>query len=140
MPFCSRGWIACKRCVVYPWQGVIPYTHVDIDDEDSLSERLERKTARKLVDIVVISLPRISNFTDFSPFEGYENVSLRYIDRVADLHQPDMILLPGTKSTLQDLLWLRQSGLEAADPKGCSCGDAGHGHLRRVPDAGPPHF
>lgn len=93
---------------------MIPYTHVDIDDEDSLSERLERKTARKLVDVVVIRLPRISNFTDFSPFEGYENVSLRYIDRVADLHQPDMILLPGTKSTLQDLLWLRQSGLEAA--------------------------
>ena len=105
-----------------PVAGVIPYTHVDIDDEDSLSERLERKTARKLVDIVVIRLPRISNFTDFSPFEGYENVSLRYIDRVADLHQPDMILLPGTKSTLQDLLWLRQSGLEAAIQKAAAAG------------------
>lgn len=105
-----------------PVAGVIPYTHVDIDDEDSLSERLERKTARKLVDIVVIRLPRISNFTDFSPFEGYENVSLRYIDCVADLHQPDMILLPGTKSTLQDLLWLRQSGLEAAIQKAAAAG------------------
>ena len=118
---------------------VIPYTHVDIDDEDSLSERLERKTARKLVDIVVIRLPRISNFTDFSPFEGYENVSLRYIDCVADLHQPDMILLPGTKAPCRICFGCVKAGWKQRS-KGCGCGDAGHGHLRRVPDAGPPHF
>ena len=97
-----------------PVAGVIPYTHVDIDDEDSLSERFTRGTARKLLDVAVIRLPRISNFTDFSPFERYENVSLRYVDRVADLHTPDLVILPGTKSTIADLLWLRQSGLEAA--------------------------
>ena len=84
------------------------------DDEDSLSERFTRGTARKLLDVAVIRLPRISNFTDFSPFERYENVSLRYVDRVADLHTPDLVILPGTKSTIADLLWLRQSGLEAA--------------------------
>ena len=77
-------------------------------------EALSRDTARKLLDIAVIRLPRISNFTDFSPFERYENVSLRYIDRVSELGSPDLILLPGTKSTIADLLWLRQSGLEAA--------------------------
>ena len=97
-----------------PVVGVVPYTRVDIDDEDSLSERFSRDTARKLLDIAVIRLPRISNFTDFSPFERYENVSLRYIDRVSELGSPDLILLPGTKSTIADLLWLRQSGLEAA--------------------------
>ena len=97
-----------------PVAGVIPYTHVDIDDEDSLTERFGRSKERKLLDIAVIRVPRISNFTDFSPFEHYENVSLRYVDQVSDLHQPDMILLPGTKSTIADLLWLRQSGLEAA--------------------------
>ncbi len=97
-----------------PVAGVIPYAHVDIDDEDSLSERFTRDTQRKLIDIAVIRLPRISNFTDFSPFEHYENVSLRYIDRVADLHDADMVILPGTKSTISDLLWLRQSGLETA--------------------------
>lgn len=105
-----------KLCGV-PVVGIVPYTHVDIDDEDSLSERFTRNKARKLLDIVVIRLPRISNFTDFSPFERYENVSLRYVDRVSDLHQPDMILIPGTKSTISDLLWLRQSGLEAAIQK-----------------------
>ena len=100
-----------------PVAGVIPYTHVDIDDEDSLTERFGRTAERKLIDIAVIRLPRISNFTDFSPFERYGNVSLRYVDQVGDLHRPDMILLPGTKSTIADLQWLRQSGLEAAIQK-----------------------
>ena len=97
-----------------PVAGVVPYTQVDIDDEDSLSERFTRDTARKLLDVAVVRLPRISNFTDFSPFERYENVSLRYIEKVSDLGSPDLILLPGTKSTIADLQWLRQSGLEAA--------------------------
>lgn len=97
-----------------PVAGVVPYAQVDIDDEDSLSSRFTKDTARKLLDIAVIRLPRISNFTDFSPFERYENVSLRYIESVRELGAPDMILLPGTKSTIADLQWLRQSGLEAA--------------------------
>ena len=105
-----------------PVAGVIPYTHVDIDDEDSLTERFARTTERKLLDIAVIRLPRISNFTDFAPFERYANVSLRYVERVADLHSPDMILIPGTKSTIADLKWLRQSGLEAAVLKAASVG------------------
>ena len=105
-----------------PVAGVIPYTHVDIDDEDSLTERFARTTERKLLDIAVIRLPRISNFTDFAPFERYANVSLRYVERVSDLRSPDMILLPGTKSTIADLKWLRQSGLEAAILKAASAG------------------
>lgn len=105
-----------------PVVGVIPYTHVDIDDEDSLTERFDKSTERKLIDIAVIRLPRISNFTDFSPFERYGNVSLRYVDSVGDLHQPDMIILPGTKSTIADLRWLRQCGLEAAIHKAANAG------------------
>ena len=102
-----------KICGV-PVAGVIPYTHVDIDDEDSLSTRLQTGDVRKDIDIAVIKLPRISNFTDVSPLERFESVSVRYVERPDQLHQPDMILLPGTKSTISDLLWLRQSGLEAA--------------------------
>lgn len=105
-----------------PVAGVIPYTHVDIDDEDSLSERFNRSNERKLIDIAVIRLPRISNFTDFTPFERYENVSLRYVEKVSDLHKPDIILLPGTKSTISDLMWLRQSGLETAIQKAAAAG------------------
>ena len=102
-----------KICGV-PVAGVIPYTHVDIDDEDSLSTRFHTGGGRKDIDIAVVKLPRISNFTDVSPLERFESVSVRYIERPDQLHQPDMILLPGTKSTIADLLWLRQSGLEAA--------------------------
>ena len=97
-----------------PVAGVIPYTRVDIDDEDSLSQRLDAKGGKGLLDVAVVHLPRISNFTDFNAFSRFEAVSLRYISRVDQLGQPDLILLPGTKSTISDLLWLRQSGLETA--------------------------
>ena len=96
-----------------PVVGVIPYMHLYIDDEDSLTERFNSETTRKSIDIAVIRLPRISNFTDFAPFEHYPNVSLRYISSIRDFGQPDLIILPGTKSTITDLLWLRESGLEA---------------------------
>ena len=105
-----------------PVAGVVPYLHVDIDDEDSLTERFHTSSQRKLIDVAVIRLPRISNFTDFSPFERYENVSLRYVGKTEDLKDPDLIILPGTKSTIADLLWLRQSGLEASILKAASGG------------------
>ena len=96
-----------------PVVGVIPYMHLDIDDEDSLSERFDRKNVSGLVDIAVIQLPRISNFTDFNPLESIPGVSLRYVKSADKLKNPDMIILPGTKNTMEDLLWLRQCGLEA---------------------------
>ncbi len=108
----------CKVPVI----GVVPYVHVDIDDEDSLSERFARSGERKLIDIAVIRLQRIANFSDFAPFERYENVSVRYVDNVMDLHQPDMIILPGTTSSASDLKFLRQSGLESAIKKAAAAG------------------
>ncbi|WP_310603344.1 cobyric acid synthase [Anaerosporobacter sp.] len=96
-----------------PVRGVIPYCHLDIDDEDSLSERFTKKTTTGLIDIAVIRLPRISNFTDFNPFEYVEEVSLRYVKTPNELMNPDMIIIPGTKNTIEDLLWLRETGLEA---------------------------
>ncbi len=95
-----------------PVVGVVPYVHLDIDDEDSLSERLENRAAAQ-IDIAVIRLPRLSNFTDFRALEAIDGVSVRYVQSTRQLGMPDMIILPGTKSTMADLLWLRQSGLEA---------------------------
>ncbi|MBQ7143822.1 MAG: cobyric acid synthase [Oscillospiraceae bacterium] len=95
-----------------PVVGVVPWTRLDIDDEDSLSERLRDREAA-LVDIAVIRLPRLSNFTDFRALEGVEGVSVRYVTTPRQLGAPDLIILPGTKNTMEDLLWLRQSGLEA---------------------------
>lgn len=97
-----------------PVLGVIPYTGVDIDDEDSLSLRLNQTRPRGEVDIAVIRLPRISNFTDFSPLESHGALGVRYVDAAAALGAPDLVILPGTKSTMDDLLWLRQNGLESA--------------------------
>ena len=102
-----------ERLCGVPVEGVIPYMHLDIDDEDSLTEKFENRTGRRLIDIAVIRIPKISNFTDFAAFEGYENLSVRYVDRPADLGDPDMIIIPGTKSTIADLKWLRESGFEA---------------------------
>jgi len=95
-----------------PVAGVLPYLKVDIDDEDSLSERFAGKGAGAL-EIAVIRLPKISNFTDFAPLEATQGVAVRYIDRADALGSPDLVILPGTKSTIADLRWLRQTGLEA---------------------------
>ena len=95
-----------------PVVGVVPYVHLDIDDEDSLSERLRDKAAA-LVDIAVMRLPRLSNFTDFRSLEAIDGVSVRYISSPRAFGEPDLVILPGTKNTMADILWLRQSGLEA---------------------------
>ena len=98
--------------VKVPCAGVVPYMHVDIDDEDSLSERITAGERRE-IDIAVVSLPRISNFTDFSPFSRFSTVSVRYVKNVFELGAPDLVIIPGTKSTISDLKWMRQNSIEA---------------------------
>ncbi len=111
-----------EELINVPTVGVVPYLHVDIDDEDSLTERFSRKGKVALIDIAVIRLPRISNFTDFNVFEYSDAVGLRYVDSAAQLGNPDLIIIPGTKNTMEDLLWMRQNGLEAAIIKYAAAG------------------
>ncbi|MGO4947947.1 cobyric acid synthase [Blautia sp. Sow4_E7] len=96
-----------------PVVGVAPYLHIQVEDEDSLTERFETNRKVDLIDIAVIRVPRISNFTDFNPLESIQGVSLRYVKNPSELGNPDMIILPGTKNTMEDLLWMRENGLEA---------------------------
>jgi len=117
----SPGLDMLENLVGIPCAGVVPYMHLDIDDEDSLSERL-KTGERKEIDIAVIYLPRISNFTDFSPFSRFDGVSLRYVRSLSELGEPDLIIIPGTKSTISDLKWMRQNGLEAGILRKASCG------------------
>ncbi len=105
-----------------PVVGIAPYLNIEVEDEDSLTERFEGRQEVGLIDIAVIRLPRISNFTDFNPFESMPGVSLRYVQRVSELKNPDMIILPGTKNTMEDLLWMRQNGLEAEILKAAAAG------------------
>ena len=97
-----------------PVLGVVPYLRVDIEDEDSLSSRLESSNTLKPLDAAILRLPHISNFTDFMPLEQHPLLGVRYVQSTRQLGAPDVVILPGTKNTVEDLLWLRQCGLEAA--------------------------
>jgi len=98
-----------------PVAGVIPYYHdIHIAEEDSVS--LERRRAMKqrsdyVLDIAVIGLPHISNFDDFDPLEQEQGVRLRYVESGDELGEPDLIIIPGTKSTMADLMYLKSIGL-----------------------------
>ncbi|MBI2471972.1 MAG: cobyric acid synthase [Planctomycetes bacterium] len=121
-----------------PVVGVIPYMHnLGIDDEDSVSLeyiggkqmrsqdseklRLNPKTFSNLlhsafsiqpiIDIVVIKLPRISNFTDFNMFTYEKDVRVRFVDRAESIGEPDLLIIPGTKNTIGDLTYLRERGI-----------------------------
>ena len=102
--------------------GVVPYFNLDIEDEDSVSEKLQSGDQIKDIDIVIIKLPRMSNFTDFDIFSNFDNVSIRYVDDIKKMKNPDMIILPGTKNTIEDFLWLKTSGMESIIKKHVSIG------------------
>ena len=112
--------------------GMVPYIHdLRIADEDSVAldekpteDRFARRrteaighpssvTRRPSLEIVVIRLPHISNFDDFDPLRAEADVTVRFVDRVDELGQPDLIILPGTKTTVADLRFLRERGLAA---------------------------
>lgn len=105
-----------------PVVGTVPMLSVDIEEEDSISERLEmrgnkagqKEVQKAAIDIAVIRFPKISNYTDLAPLESVEGVEVRYVSAPRDLGQPDLILLPGSKNTMGDLKWMRTSGMEAS--------------------------
>ena len=103
-----------------PTLGVLPWIDgLDIDAEDSLSLRrlprgATRGNDRSFIDVAAVAFPRISNFTDLDALALEPDVTVRLIDRPDALGQPDLIVLPGTKSTIADLQWLKRSGLAAA--------------------------
>ena len=99
-----------------PVLGVIPYYHdIHIEEEDSVSlEQKHRQLAEGKVNIAVVLLRHISNFTDFDMLERDSRVNLFYTNNVSDIQRADIIILPGTKTTLDDLLELRRNGCAQA--------------------------
>ena len=99
-----------------PVLGVIPYyKDIYIDEEDSVSlDKKQRQLAEGKVNIAVVLLRHISNFTDFDTLERDPRVNLFYTSNTSDLQEADIIILPGTKSTLDDLLELRRNGCAQA--------------------------
>jgi adenosylcobyric acid synthase len=105
-----------------PVLGVLPYrSEIQVDQEDSLGLE-ETKTPRagelfetvRGIDVAVVRLPHISNFTDFWALSRVPGVTVRYVDRHQDLRDPSLVILPGTKATVLDLQWLRARGLDEA--------------------------
>ena len=99
-----------------PVLGIVPHIEkMGIDDEDSVSlEEKQKSPGSGDLRIAVIRTPKISNFTDFDCLSGEADVDLSYVQEAASLGNPDLIVLPGSKNTTEDLLYLRKSGLEQA--------------------------
>ena len=99
-----------------PVLGIVPHIeHLGIDDEDSVSLEDKRDGAQgRDLQIAVIQTPKLSNFTDFDSLAGEEDVSLSYVREPSELGQPDLILLPGSKNTSEDLLHLERTGMADA--------------------------
>ncbi|HJV47293.1 MAG TPA: cobyric acid synthase [Bacillota bacterium] len=98
-----------------PVLGVIPYIpHLYIDAEDSLilDSFVTEQKVDQVIDVAVIRYPRISNFTDVDPFLVEPDCRVRYVSKASDLGRPDLVILPGSKNTLEDLAFLKTQGLE----------------------------
>ena len=99
-----------------PVVGVIPYLrNLAIPEEDAVAlESRSQSLPDGKIDIAVIRLPHIANFDDFDPLGREPAISVRYVSDVAALGRPDAVILPGTKTTMADLTWMRSQGLDQA--------------------------
>jgi adenosylcobyric acid synthase len=108
--------------------GVVPFfKDIRIPEEDSAyldSRRQQEVNSRQNIEISVIKLPHISNFTDFDALEKEQDVILHYVESKEKLNGADVIIIPGTKNTIGDLLWLKRSGL-AEQILRAACGGQG---------------
>ena len=99
-----------------PVLGVIPYyNNIYIDEEDSVAlEQKHRQLAEGKINVAVVLLRHISNYTDFDTLERDPRVNLFYTNNISDIQQADIVILPGTKATLDDLMELRRNGCAQA--------------------------
>lgn len=96
-----------------PVLGVMPWLDVDLEDEDGVALQKGKylRTDKRDIDIAVVQLPHISNFTDFNALAAQPDVRVRYVRQPEELAEADLVILPGSKNTLGDLVWLRESGM-----------------------------
>ena len=98
-----------NKIVPVPVLGVIPWREMLLEDEDSQNLQSKIDPEAKL-DVAIIRLPHISNFTDFDPLKQISGISVRFVTSVPDLESADLIILPGSKNTLFDLRYLHEKG------------------------------
>jgi adenosylcobyric acid synthase len=91
------------------------YRDIHVPEEDSVAlDDAPAAPSQAVLDVAVIQLPHISNFDDFDPLARHAGVELRYVDSPAQLGRPDLVIIPGTKTTIPDLAWMNQQGLSQA--------------------------
>ncbi len=108
----KSGLVQIEEITGVPVLGVVPMVDVDIEDEDSEADFLKySKNKTGNIDIAVIKLPYISNFTDINALALEKNVNIRFVDNYEELENPDIIILPGTKSTINAVKFLKDKNL-----------------------------
>ncbi len=108
----TPGLAFLKERTGVPVAGVIPYfSDIHIPEEDSLGIASDPMSCEKTLDIAVMRLPHISNFDDFDPLRNEPGVRVRYVGRAEEFGDPDLVIIPGSKTTMADLDWLRTQGL-----------------------------
>ena len=101
-----------ENIIKIPVLGVMPHFDLDIEDEDSVSERIKNKEVEKnKLDVAIIRLPYMSNFTDFNSLERLNNLTVRYVKNKDDIGNPNVIIIPGSKNTIDDLKVLKSNGI-----------------------------
>lgn len=100
-----------EEIIHIPILGVMPYEKFDIEDEDSVTERIRNEEKEGTLDIVIIRLSHMSNFTDFNVIERIPGVTVRYVSNPSELKQPNLIIIPGTKNTIEDLRVIKENKL-----------------------------
>ncbi|MCI0811282.1 MAG: cobyric acid synthase, partial [Chloroflexi bacterium] len=95
-----------------PVAGLIHYYRdIHIPEEDSVAlEDAVEAAPQSVLDVAVLQLPHISNFDDFDPLARHPGVNLRYVDSPTQLGRPDLVIIPGTKTTIPDLAWMNERG------------------------------
>ena len=122
-----------------PVLGVIPYLKdLNLPEEDAVAldqQDVDSHDSSSFIDIVVIHLPMISNFDDFDPFRIDAGVRVRYVKHPLEIGRTQVIILPGTKSTMADLAWLRETRFRESHSRAHSGRGSAGRDLRRLSDA-----
>lgn len=96
-----------------PVLGVMPYMYASLENESKINNQFEVEDNAKVIEVVVIKLPHMTDYVDFNPFECLDEVVLKYASNLAEVGNPDIIMIPDTTRVYADLMWMRQNGLEA---------------------------
>ena len=100
-----------EEIIKIPVLGVVPYLKMNLEDEDSVTERFSAKSKDGDININVIRLPKISNFSDYNLFTMFDDVNLNYVDSADMIDDPDIIILPGSKNPIEDIRAIKKIGI-----------------------------